>query len=211
MEQLQHNSEVGGLIREGVRGERLSTTRQTSRRQYQQRKAAGVCVAFGCSAFPKYSRLYCGKHLQRMSKENRKRIRNRKEQGLCIYCGVRPQFWGVRCIICRQHFVKGPLPFGARRALRLYREAETDFKLELLQATARFGIRKLLASGDIKGQQAKALRLYAGLDRGRWRTYTEVGKLMHITKERVRQLLKPSKILLADLLGNETPWKRIVK
>jgi DNA-directed RNA polymerase sigma subunit (sigma70/sigma32) len=33
------------------------------------------------------------------------------------------------------------------------------------------------------------LRLYAGVDDGQWRNYAEVGRLMRISRERVRQLL----------------------
>ena len=98
---------------------------------------------------------------------------------------------------------------GAKRALRLCRDAETKFELEILQAHARFGIRKLLASGEVNGNYAKALRLYAGLDTGRWRTYEQVGKLMHVSKERVRQLLKRSKIILANTLVDNTAWKPV--
>jgi hypothetical protein len=97
---------------------------------------------------------------------NKERYNERIKKGLCIYCGMRPGFWGVRCVICRQRFAKHPLPFGARRALRVYREAEEQHEVELRKVAARFVARKLLASGDINGQQAKVLRLYAGVDSG---------------------------------------------
>ncbi|HKP37578.1 MAG TPA: hypothetical protein VJT71_12040 [Pyrinomonadaceae bacterium] len=142
-----------------------------------------------------------------MVKRLKKVIERRKSKGLCVYCGVRPQFWGVRCVICRQLFVKDPLPYGAKKALRLYREAEKQFEIESRQVQARFSIRTLLATGDIRGDYAKALRLYAGVDDGQWRTYEQVGTLMHLSKERVRQLLEPSKRLLANVLGDKIPWK----
>ena len=59
-------------------------------------------------------------------------------------------------------FAKHPLPFGARRALRLYREAEHEREREQIEVEARHAVRKLLASGDINGDAAKALGLYAG-------------------------------------------------
>lgn len=144
-----------------------------------------------------------------MLKRQKKIVDDRKKKGLCTYCGERPQFWGWRCIICRQAKAKNPLPFGARRALKLYREAESQFKRELLEAEARFEIRKLLATGGITGDYAKALRLYAAIDRGGFRTYDQVGKLMRLTKERIRQLLKPAKILLAEKLATGVPWKAV--
>src|SRR6266446_2665938 len=91
-------------------------------RQYQQRKAAGLCTKTGCAAKAASGHTHCGQHLQRMSRDNKERYERRADQALCIYCGERPQFWGVRCLICRQRFAQHPLPLGARRALRLYRE-----------------------------------------------------------------------------------------
>lgn len=182
-----------------------------SRRNYEKRKAAGLCGYPGCpAAAPVHS--YCAKHLDAMAERHRRVLHQRKKEGLCTYCGTRPPFWGVYCIICRERFFKNPLPLGARRALRLYRKAEQQFELELAQAQARFEIRKLLASGNITGDYAKALRLYAGtnVSRGsRWRTYQEVGQLMHLSTERVRQLLKPSKIIIADKLSNKVPWRPV--
>jgi hypothetical protein len=32
----------------------------------------------------------------------------RKKNRVCIGCGIRAQFWGVRCIICRERIVKDP-------------------------------------------------------------------------------------------------------
>src|SRR5437870_12470012 len=122
--------------------------RASSRRQYLKRKAGGLCAYGGCGAKAKASHTHCQKHLDNLSKNNRKRWASRKARGLCIYCGERPQFWGVRCLVCRQIFVKDKdaLPFGLRRALRLYREAERKRQLEQRQVQARFDIRKLLAS-----------------------------------------------------------------
>lgn len=184
---------------------RRRSDRASLRRHYEKRKAAGVCAYFGCSSKPVIDHKHCQKHLDRMSKDNKKLRKARKEQALCIYCGELPQFWGVRCIICRQRFTKNLLPVGARRALRLYRDAERQLELELLQAHARFRIRTLLTTGDVTGKRARALRLYAGLDTGQWRTYEEVGRLMHVTKQRVHKLLKPSKIILSDSLGYNAP------
>jgi len=183
--------------------------RAASRRQYQKRKALGLCAYFGCAAHAKAGRMYCPSHLERMSRCNRRRCRERQQNGLCIYCGLRPPFWGVRCLVCRQIFVKGQsaLPAGARRALRLYREDERQFELEQLQVQTRFAVRKLLAGGEVTGDRARALLLYAGLDKGFWRTYREVGEVMKLSRERVRQLLYPSKVELVHMLGGNVPWK----
>ena len=179
------------------------------KRQYEKRKAAGLCTHTGCREKPDVGHTHCQKHLREMSKRNKEQYQKRMREGLCIYCGTRPGFWGIRCVICRQRFAKHPLPYGARQALRLYRQAEEQHKVEHNQIEARLAIRKLLASGDINGDQAKAVRLYAGVDDGRWRTYREIGKVMHISKERVRQLLLPSKLAVVSVLGDNVPWKPV--
>ena len=182
--------------------------RLSSRRQYMKRKAKGLCAYGGCRTKPDAGHVHCARHLVLMSRNNRARVQERKARGLCIYCGERPQFWSIRCVICRQLFVrnKHSLPAGARRALHLYREAEKKREVEQLQLQARFSIRKLLATGTVTGHYARALKLYAGLDDSVWRTYSQVAKLMSISKERVRQLLYPSKIILTEMLGGDVPW-----
>lgn len=180
-----------------------------SRRKYEKRKAAGLCAYLGCPSAAATLHRYCCKHLHAMAEQQRRRVKKRKEAGLCAYCGTGRRFWGVRCIMCRQKSFKDPLPPGARKALRFYREAEREFELELRQARARFEIRKLLASGDLTGDYARALRLYAGTDVSSWRTYKEVGRLMRLSRERVRQLLKPSKITLANKLADNAPWRPV--
>jgi len=187
---------------------RAQQKRVRSRREYRKRKARGACGISGCRSKPAEGRMHCRKHLGNMAKANRERVRERKANGLCIYCGERPQFWGVRCVICRQFFVKHThaLPWGARRALRLYREAERKLEIERRQTQARFAIRKLLATQMIAGDYARALRLYAGLDTGAWRSYRQVARIMRISKERVRQLLYASKIIVTEMLHGDVPW-----
>ena len=194
--------------RSGGDDTRLKTVTR-SESQYEKRKAAALCTSTGCTAAPDVGNTHCGRHLREMSKRNKELYQERLNAALCIYCGTRPQFWGVRCVICRQRFAKHPLPFGARRALRLFREAEEKHERERIQVEARHAARKLLASEEIDGKYAEALRFYAGVDNGQWRTYSDVGQLMHISKERVRQLLLPSKIVLARILDDKVPWIRV--
>src|SRR5260370_42362395 len=191
-------------------GNRLGSV-ERSKSTYEKRKANRLCAYGGCVAKPEPGHTRCRKHLQAMSKRNKEQYQKRIHEGLCFYCGQLPPFWGVRCIICRQRFTKHPLPYGARRALRLYRDAEKMRERERIQAEARHAVRKLLASGDINKKSAKALRLYAGIDNGKWRTYNQVGQVMKISKERVRQLLLPSKITLTRLLGDSIPWMPVTE
>ena len=192
--------------RRAAEGSRLNR-RKRQELKYWKRRATGVCVDGRCANKPEVGHTRCGKHLRQMSQCVTKRRNERMAQGLCIVCGERPKFWGHRCIICHQPCSKNPLPYRARRALRLYREAESLYDADWIQAKARLAVRKLLASGEINGNAAKALRLYAGLDSGKWWTYSEVGELMHISKEWVRRLLEPSKIALGSILGDNVPWR----
>ena len=168
---------------------------------------AGLCVYFGCTGTPQPPRQYCAKHLRQMNRRQKRIVKKRKDEGVCVSCGKRPQFWGVRCIICRQGPKSNPLPLAARRALRSFREAERKFEIEQRQARARCAVRKLLASGDIKGERATALKLYAGVEGGRWLNGPQVAKFLGISRERVRQLLYPSKMILSEMLSGDVPWK----
>jgi hypothetical protein len=180
-------------------------------RQYKRRKAAGLCTATGCPEEAKVGHTHCSRHLELMCRQSKQRYKSRVRESLCIYCGERPGFWGLRCIICRQKFSKDPLPSGARTALRLYRKAERQRDFEYAQVEARLAARKLLATRDITGKRARALRLYMGIDGGKWLTYEEVGELMGISKQAVRQLLRPSKMTLEGILGDRIPWKSVLQ
>ena len=197
---LQHPDPMYGQRRKS-RGRSPSV-----KRLYEKRKMEGRCAYFGCRNQPEAGRVSCLKHLESAAREVKRIKDERKRQGLCANCGKRPGFWGIDCILCRQLKTKHPLPYGARRALRMYREAEKKFEAECREAKARCAVRKLLARGDITGPRARALELYAGLDHGAWRTYAHVGKLMKISRERVRQLLYPSKVILTEMLNGDVPW-----
>jgi len=101
------------------------------------------------------------------------------------------------------------LPRGARRALRSYREEERRHAEQLQQREIRIAIRKLLAGRRLRDKAAEALRLYVGLDVGRQRTLREVGELMNLSLERVRQLLLPAKLALSEVLGQQATASRL--
>jgi len=95
----------------------------------------------------------------------------------------------------------------AKRALRLHRKAEARRLPDQIENDARAAVLELLSSNGLRGRQAEALRLYAGIDNGKWRTYDEVGHLMNLSKERVRQLLRPAKLTLSLTLSDRVPWR----
>ncbi len=176
------------------------------KRLYRQRRAAGQCTQAGCSAKPEVGRCKCQKHLQDMAKRALKDRKERIANGVCSYCGTRPQFWGRKCILCRQMYTSNPLPIGARRALREYRNAEAQHSFAQIQNKTRAVAIKLLAGRKVVGEQARALRLYVGVDDGKWRTYSEIAAQMKVSKEWVRKLLLPSKITLASMVEGKLPW-----
>lgn len=177
--------------------------------RYRKRKATGLCTHGNCPTKAEPGHTHCRKHLQAMAERASRRRDERIARGLCLYCGERPQFWGRRCIICRQLFAKDPLPSGARKALRLYREAEARSVPEQICREAQAEARNLLVSRMVNGKAALALRLYLGLDDGKWRSHGKVGELMNLSAERVRQMLAPSKRTLRARLSGRVPWRTL--
>jgi transcriptional regulator with XRE-family HTH domain len=64
----------------------------------------------------------------------------------------------------------------------------------------RIAAANLLASGQVRGKRANALRLHVGIDDGKWRTYAEVARTLNLSVERVRQLLLSSKLAIGESL-----------
>lgn len=186
-------------------GYRTSRAKQ-NQLNYSKRKAARLCTQGLCPEKTQEGHTHCKRHLLAMSRRAEERCNERIARGLCILCGKRPQFWGQKCIICRRAFAKDPLPRGARRALHIHREGEKRGSIERRQSEAREAALELLASKRVAGKCAQALRLYVGLDNGSWRTYREVGAVMKVSTERVRQLLLPSKLNLYARLSGRVPW-----
>src|SRR5437016_10397371 len=133
------------------------------RTYYAKRKATGRCAQARCRSKAEPGRSKCRKHLRTMSAHALKMRRKRIRDGLCTRCGKRPQFWGRKCIICRQNLAANPLPQGARKALRLYWESEARRDLEESQHTARLAALELIETGRLNGKRAAALRLYVGM------------------------------------------------
>ena len=171
--------------------------------RYQKRRQAGLCCYGTCSAKAKDGRAFCTKHLRQMVSHVSRIYKRRSAQRLCFRCGVRPQFWGKRCVICRQLVARDPLPRGARAALRKYRNRAAHCSREMRREIVRAAARELVAGGSLTGRQQEALRLYLGLEDNGWRTHGQVAELMNLSAERVRQLLLPSKAALAGSLGKK--------
>ena len=143
-----------------------------------------------------------------MAQRARERTNRRKAGGLCIYCGIQPQFWGSKCVFCRQLFAKSPLPAAAKRALHDYRREQAQALIDRIERAARAEVRKLLASKQVQGKREQAVRLYAGIDTGKWRSLKEAAEIMGVSKQYVHQLLIQSKAILSLKLSGRVPWVR---
>jgi hypothetical protein len=205
------SGDIMNLIRTNLNTPRTNSAARRSRSKIasHKRKLNPLCRRGGCRKRTLKGHTYCEAHLRGMSLRAAERIETRREQGVCTYCGRRPQFWGQRCILCRP-VGENPLPRAARTALKLYRENEARHAREQIAKRTQSAAQKLLAGGKIKDRAAEALRLYVGLDDGEWRTYGQVGAVMNLSPERVRQLLSPSKEFLAFVLKGQVPWVRMV-
>ena len=181
-------------------GPKKLTSRQL---RYQKRRQAGLCCYGTCSAETKDGRAFCTSHLRRMVTQVSTIYERRAARKLCFRCGMRPQFWGKRCVICRQLVARDPLPRGAKAALRKYRQREAQYSRELSREAVRAAGRELVAGGSLTGRQQEALQLYLGLEDNGWRTHGQVAELMNLSAERVRQLLLPAKTALASALGQK--------
>lgn len=182
--------------------------RKVNRLKYVTRKAAGRCAYGSCREAVEPGHSQCRAHLNRMCERALKRRTERVAQGLCICCGKRAQFWGRKCIVCRPVRSNNPLPYGARTALRRFRKLEAIKENQILLAESRAAICELLKSNTVKPKFADVIRLYAGIDDGKCRSYREVGRLMNMSGERVRQILRDANVPLAMSrpAGKVRPW-----
>jgi ribosomal protein S27AE len=121
----------------------------------------------------------CQKHLDEMLAYSNERRKARKKAKVCIECGDAPQWFGLRCVLCRARYVKGALSLGAIKALKKYRrnEAIADRRREAIKA------RELLTN---RAKEVISLRhgLVDGFD---W-SLEEIGQKFSCTRERIRQI-----------------------
>jgi len=92
-------------------------------------------------------------------------------------------------------------------ALRKYRELEAQSLREDGRQSVKMAARQLVTAGNLTRREQEALRLYFGLEDNEWRTHEEVAHLMHLSIERVRQLLLPSKTALSLQFTEKVPWR----
>jgi hypothetical protein len=154
--------------------------REASKREFQDRVSQGMCGYFGCPNRQKLGRTQCPRHLDEMIAYSAARRAKRKQKKLCIDCGERPGWWGVRCVVCRTGYVKDPLPLGARKALRRHRRLEAI-------ASRRYQAQQALALvTDARARQVLISR--HGLADSVDRTLEEIGTALGVTRERIRQI-----------------------
>jgi hypothetical protein len=181
--------------------------RKRSRKGIRHRRVAGACSYPSCSKRPEPGRHACKSHLRSYARCAAELRARRNAAGLCVCCGKREQFWGTRCIICRERYSRRPVPVSALRAIRHYRETEAKREAKQIKEKVRAAALELLAQRQVFGKRGLALALYVGIDGGEWRTYRQIARIMNLSCERIRQLLVPSKIALEAKLDVQVPWR----
>jgi DNA-binding XRE family transcriptional regulator len=99
-----------------------------------------------------------------------------------------------------------PLPRAAKLALRKYRLQETRRVEVECRHNLRVAAREMIAQGHLNPREKEALVLALGLEDNDWRTHKQVAELMHLSVERVRQLLLPSRVALSEALKERFTW-----
>lgn len=131
----------------------------------------------------------CTRHLKRLLRYTEMRRSQRIKAKLCIDCANMPQFWGLRCVICRQRHSVGVLPPGARKALAKYRQRDT-VAVRVQQAQVAVDRLKTYNPRLISPHAVEILTMRHGLSDHIDRTLEEVGAAFSVTRERIRQIEK---------------------
>lgn len=150
-----------------------------AKRVTEERKAAGLCTTSPCPNPPKPGHVMCQEHLNAMLVASKERRQRRRQAQLCGDCGTRPQWFGVRCVLCRSKYTKSPLPVGAIRAINEYRRNEV--------ITARRSM-AAAACEFIHARDKQMVSLRHGLIDGYDWTLEEIGHEFGCTREYVRQV-----------------------
>lgn len=167
----------GGFPRPGYKA--CDRCLESTKKQRTERLKQGLCEYFGCLDPPKEGHTSCQTHLKKMLAYSLELRAKRIRAKACIDCGKRPQWWTLRCVMCRANISSG-LPAGALRALRQYRrfEAINERREKAEEAVA-------LLSNE---RERRIFTLRHGLSDGVDRTLEEIGVELEITRERVRQI-----------------------
>jgi len=186
-----------------------SATLKRKQAKYADRRQRGLCGYGNCGASPAPGRSKCKKHLKVMSARAKEQRAVRIVEGMCVTCGLRPKFWGRKCLVCRQRATNDLFPKRALQAIRQFLDSEEARQQKTRDAALRASAKELLAPLNLGDRQQQALRLYLGLDGKDRRTYQQVGQLMQLSPERVRQLLLPSKRILGGKVGSAHTKSRV--
>lgn len=172
-----------------------------AQRHYRYKKATGICVVTGCKHPAKPGKATCKAHIDRQVKFIKKYRDQKKADGLCIEWNCPEKAWGT--IYCQSHREKrfkpkpGSVPYAVQRV-----ENEKKWQVELKAANeVRERAKRILAQFYFADHRAADFcRMYYGLNGGVPMTLAAIGEQHGITRERVRQIIKPFR-RSADALG----------
>lgn len=156
----------------------------------------------------------CETHLRDMVLRSYERRKARVAQGLCIYCGKLPAEGTQLCLGCRSTFYGARSPKTLPRALIKQQRAIERRQVEEKQlAQRKIALDSLLSEDwdDLSERQTYMIQEYYGLKSGVPRPLDSLGKEYGITRERVRQLIKPFKEVAKVLGLNRKKTERVVE
>jgi RNA polymerase sigma factor (sigma-70 family) len=166
--------------------QRVIRKRAAKKEYVAQRKAQGLCAWGGCPNPFSEGHVYCDAHLKDMVRSQRVRIDTRRAKGLCIACGKGPALGLSWCIACRPRFCDSALPRGVMRS-----EREREKGEEARVTAARREERNRRVNQDLHlldKRRQRLLILRYGLRGGEDKTLSEVGRMLGLTRQRVKQL-----------------------
>jgi len=156
----------------------------------QAKKEKGLCTWGGCPEPAATDRVLCEEHLLRNRIYVRDRHRMFQSRGLCRNCGKRPAITTVYCLVCRQG--KDPLTRAMRKALKEVRVQELIQRNEAWLNVQRAKARTFLQEMELADSQSFCIEAYWGLDGIHSPlTLAQIGEGLGLTRERIRQLIKP--------------------
>ena len=155
--------------------------RATQKANQEKRKAQGLCAYGGCTQ--KLQTLtQCAEHANRMSAYVKKRRVERQRQGLCIDCGQPKDLDVVHCSRCN--------PKAAEVARRKEVKRQQRIEKQNREKEVRIARNQYLEAiiPLLNARNARLISLRFGIGETQDRTLAATGKILGISRERVRQI-----------------------
>src|ERR1051325_1492011 len=152
----------------------------SARRLYWEQRSKGLCGYGRCQKEAANGHSMCAEHLKASSAGIAKMSARRIQQGLCRQCGLTPYFSRPFCLPCRIKFGLSPLPRITRKQIRKF------WRDDAIKERRRVASEVIASTSDERLR--KILTLRHGLESGNDASLEEIGAVLNLTRERVRQI-----------------------